>query len=254
MSGSVNHKKMILHQRSPVYQKLIPLQNQVISIEGLIGVGKSTLGKALERFLTDCGFKARYFAEKINMTFLKVYLKDMYKYAFSFQMTVLQDRIAVHKEAEAFARDGGIAIIDRGIPGDIAFAIMQCNDGFFTAEEWAIYEEQIAMSQCYEASVVLHLDCSPATSMDRVKVRDRDGESAYTEEYMAHLAKATTQALQRYHHGPILTMDWKEDLSVSGHHVLEITDAKCEEVLLLIVATYMAWCFNAITNEEEIKN
>ena len=46
----------------------------------------------------------------------------MKTYAFSFQMVALQDRFEIHRQAFEFASKGGIALIDRGIYGDMAFA------------------------------------------------------------------------------------------------------------------------------------
>lgn len=193
------------------------LHGFVICIEGIIGIGKSTLGRSLCEFLKHHNFKVNYFPEVINPKFLKLYLSDMKKYAFSFQISALQNRFEIHRRAAEFAAKGGIAIIDRGLYGDMAFAWMQVRKGFFSPDELAAYNEQITMQELYNPSFILHLVCDPSVSIKRVQVRDRVGETGkkgYTKQYMKDLHEAHQETLQNYE-GPLLTMNWNQDHDVS---------------------------------------
>src|SRR5687767_9035911 len=108
--------------RDPNYDKFKSLKGGVFTIEGIIGAGKTTLGKSLEQFLNECGIKTRFFPEYINKDLLSQYIGDMKRYAYSFQLIMLCKRIEIYRIAEAFASTGGVALIDRSIIGDMSFA------------------------------------------------------------------------------------------------------------------------------------
>ena len=229
----------MLKQHPPEYAILSALRGKVICIEGPIGVGKSTLGNALVDYCTKKGVNARFYPECVDEDYLKLYLKDMPRHAFGFQKDTLEKRIQVFREAVEFARTGYVAIIDRGVLGDIAFATMQRDGGLFSEEDWECYKRVVTRALLYEPEFVLHLKCDAETAIERVKRRNHTEESVYEASYMEKLGKATVAVLAEHYHGLLLERDWSPDLSASGNTVLEITDETCYEVLSQIVLESM---------------
>src|SRR3990167_5625706 len=90
---------------------------QIVAIEGSIGVGKTTLGQLLQ---SHFGSKAKYFPEAFLQPMLKLYLSDMSRYAFSFQAVIARERMEMTRNALAWKNQGGIAILDRSVLGDLA--------------------------------------------------------------------------------------------------------------------------------------
>ncbi len=229
----------MLKQHPPEYAVLSALRGKVICIEGPIGVGKSTLGETIVTYCTKKGMPARFYPECVDEDYLKLYLKDMPRHAFGFQKDTLEKRIQVFREAIEFARTGGVAIIDRGVLGDIAFATMQHDGGLFSEEDWECYKRVIGRALLYEPDFILHLKCDAETAIERVKRRNHTEESVYETSYMEKLGKATSAVLAEHYHGQLLERDWSPDLSASGNTVLEITDETCYDVLSQIVLEIM---------------
>ena len=79
----------MFQSRHPLYDTYRPLIGSSILLEGSIGVGKSTVGKSLEKFFKNIGLKARFYPEYVNEPLLNQYISDMNKYAYSFQLIML---------------------------------------------------------------------------------------------------------------------------------------------------------------------
>lgn len=195
------------------------LRGSVISLEAKISAGKSTLGKSMEAFLSKAGFRAKFYEEPVSEHLLNLYLSDMKKYAFSFQLVIIERRIQIHKEATLFAQSGGIAIIDRGVYGDLAFAHMQRNAGLFTDQEWSTYNAEIEDQKLDDPYIIVYLDCSTETALRRVKVRGNQSEiNTYTPDYMDRLEAAHQESLKDFD-GVLLHLNWEDDQPVFEHHL-----------------------------------
>ena len=122
--------------RNEDYDTFKSLKGGVFTIEGVIGVGKTTVGRSLEKYLNDIGIRANFYPEYVNKELLAQYIGDMKRYAYAFQMIMLCKRIEIYRDAERYADTGGVALIDRSIIGDMTFAKMQYDNGNFTKDEW----------------------------------------------------------------------------------------------------------------------
>ena len=107
-------------------QEKLPLNACMIVIEGLIGVGKSTLTDDLGKTL---GFKV--FKEPVeDNPYLEEYYKDPKRYALEMQFWLMSRRFQMHQEAIEFIwRTGKGVIMDRSIYGDAIFAKQNVTDG-----------------------------------------------------------------------------------------------------------------------------
>ena len=189
----------------------------IIALEGGISVGKSTLGRSLEDRGHFLGRPIVFFKEYDN-PMLPLYLKDQQRYAFPFQSVAMKERLNTHREAERLVNEGKCVVIDRGIPGDLAFALMQKDRGFFTEEEWMVYWKYVLEHRDtkWKPDLVVYLECSPEQAFDRLKTRGNQDEiNSYTLEYFQQLMASHEQAFKIYDEvtsqaSPILRIDWSK--------------------------------------------
>ena len=98
---------------------------QIYIIEGCIGTGKSTLIESTLKYgelIFGQFAQIVVIREAIYTPFLDMYLKNKKTMAFPFQVCMARDRIEAMRMAQRHYRKGRIVLVDRGIPGDIAFA------------------------------------------------------------------------------------------------------------------------------------
>jgi deoxyadenosine/deoxycytidine kinase len=100
----------MFNNRHPMYEKFRVLKGGIYLIEGIIGVGKTTLGNSLEYYLNSVGLKCKFYKEYFNEDLLNQFIGNMKSYAYFFQMMMLTKRIEIYKEAEEFSKSGGISI------------------------------------------------------------------------------------------------------------------------------------------------
>lgn len=231
------HRRQLLIPRPPNYGRYAMLRGQILVLEGMPGVGKSTLGPAMVAMLEEAGVPARYLPERIDDAALAAYLADRAHQAAAFQMSALRNRMDVYGEATLLAAAGFVVIVDRGLVGDTAFAVMQRALHFFTDGEWAAYCGEIERARLQQASILLHLDCTPEMAIRRIAARDNKAESVYDPTYMANYGAALNVSMALFHAGPAVVLPWDEDLTDSGNRV-RLTDAKVVGVLNAAVASY----------------
>jgi deoxyadenosine/deoxycytidine kinase len=219
----------MFNNRNEQYKRFRSLKAGVYVIEGIIGVGKTTLGKSITKHLNEAGLNARFFPEYVNHTLLKQYIGNMERYAYTFQLFMLSKRIEIYRDAERYSRTGGIAIVDRSIAGDMTFARMQYENGHFTQSEWDTYMSILRQECQLEPSGTIYLNCSVDTAMDRIKIRGIESEvKGYTREYVSMLNDAYQKT---FHSSDIkyLDLEWndhqeQQDGYLPKDYVFEILD------------------------------
>lgn len=195
--------------RHPQFNRFKCLKGSVFTIEGIIGVGKTTLGRSIESYLNEIGLPTKFFPEYINAELLAQYISDMKRYAYTFQMVMLCKRIEIYREAERYAATGGIALVDRSIIGDMTFAQMQHDNGNFTAAEWNTYLSLMRQEIQLTPAGSIYLRCSPGTSLARVKTRGIEAEiKGYAPEYMEMLHNAYEKNIRACTNVRHLIVDW----------------------------------------------
>jgi len=222
------------------------LGGKVIVLEGLIGVGKSTLGRSFEKHLQDNNIEVVWMSEPINQVLLELYISDMTKYAFPFQVIIARERIQIYKEARRLAAEGKVVFIDRGLPGDLAFAYMQKNKGFFTEREFNVYLNLISaglpdsnIQPILTPDAIIHLDCTAETAWKRILARGNSSEkNGYSLKYLRDLHKSYERALANYN---AFRIDWNIDQPVQND-ILSLD--VCREVLRMCQLDYLFMSFN----------
>ncbi|MFP4153647.1 MAG: deoxynucleoside kinase [Alkalispirochaeta sp.] len=155
----------------------------MILIEGQIGVGKTTIGEIVQE-----RFGITLYQELNNpdtLALLDRFYADKQRWAFTLQIHFLNERFRMIKE---IFRDGG-GVLDRSIFGDRIFAEMLAADGDMSGEEFRTYSTLLdnMLEHVQKPQLLIYLDASVDTAMERIKMRNRGLESGIPREYLEEL-------------------------------------------------------------------
>ena len=161
---------------------LLMSEDNFIGISGLIGAGKTTLAKALGKVLN----LPVYYEPVIENEYLEDFYRDMKRYSFSFQIYLLNCRFRQHQQV-LWNGTGGIQ--DRTLYEDSIFAKVLYEEGNMEEREYKTYLNLFkSMSNFMKKNtLIIHLDCKPEESLERIKKRARGCETGITLEYLAKL-------------------------------------------------------------------
>lgn len=174
----------------------------IISIDGNIGAGKSTILKRLKQEHPEF----HYIDEPVDLwttledenknSLLKLYYNDKKRWSFTFQNYVLITRMlhtidkieSWKKECEEDKEKckNRIFITERFIDTDFnIFTKMLFDDGFINKMEWDIYNNWYNfLTNKYKLNYVIYLNISPETCKERINKRARGGEENITLEFL----------------------------------------------------------------------
>ena len=153
-----------------------------IGIAGLIGVGKSTLAKALGEHL---GLDVHYEPVADN-EYLADFYADTARYSFAMQVYLLNRRFQQHQEIIWRGRG---AVQDRTIYEDSIFARVLRDMDLMHPRDYETYASlfrNLSNFMC-RPNAIVYLDCSPGTCFARIKERGRGVEQRIGLEYLERL-------------------------------------------------------------------
>jgi deoxyadenosine/deoxycytidine kinase len=178
-----------------VFRKKRPL---MISIEGNIGSGKSSILHHLEQYFnytgldsTDCGLNRNimFLKEPVDEwaticdasgeTILAKFYKDPAKYAFAFQIMAYATRLNSLRKTIAENPECTILICERSLEADKQiFANMLHDDGLIDEVSYQIYCRNFSeYAPDFKVDKVVYIDASPEKCFSRIAKRSRNGES-----------------------------------------------------------------------------
>jgi deoxyadenosine/deoxycytidine kinase len=194
-----------LRSTSPVSNFQQPL---LVSIEGNIGAGKSTLINALRK--RSSGWSIidepvgvwEAVKNERHETLLEVFYKDRRRWSYTFQSCALLsrfqniERAIQSKSKKDWADEPGrherIFITERCLDTDFnVFTKMLNDEGSIDMLEFDIYQRLFQHLRANSAPLagIIHVDTNPTECMRRIKARSRGGEDGISLEYLQSLDK-----------------------------------------------------------------
>ncbi len=162
-----------------------------IGIEGVIGVGKTTLARMIS---DEFGFL--HFLEVVEENpFLANFYQDRERWAFQTQLFFLLSRYSQQDELSKMLKDGKSAVSDYIFDKDRIFAKMNLK-----GDQMDLYDKvfNILDSKVLKPDLVIYLKASLETLMKRIAMRDRVFERNMDENYISSLIKAYEDFFKNY--------------------------------------------------------
>lgn len=183
-------------------------QDAVITIAGTVGVGKSTLTKALAELLN---FRTSF--ENVDHNpYLDKFYNDFERWSFHLQIYFLAERF---KEQKRMFEYGGGFIQDRSIYEDVdIFAKMHEEQGTMSPEDFETYSElfnAMVMTPYFpKPDVLIYLECDYDEVIDRIKQRGRQMEMETDPEYWQKLFKRYDDWISEFNACPVVRVNINE--------------------------------------------
>lgn len=222
------------------------MKSGLIIVEGNIGAGKSTFAKTLASSIGGI-----YVAEPDENTnpYLSDYYKDPARYAFNIQMFLLSRRYRAHLDAQTAVRNRGnkFFVMDRSYYGDVCFANVQHQLGYFDDRDYSTYLSHHADMKVHVEPPVaaIFLNALPEVCKTRISRRmsEKEGrkcESSIELDYLERLGHEIG-ALQKSMEGKtiIKSLNWNDDKSPSK--IKSICDDIAVELKLKTTSVYDFW-------------
>lgn len=172
----------------------------MIVIEGVVGVGKSSL----MNILSESDYIA--FEEPVvDNPVLDKFYYDRARYSFPLQVFFLNKRFEHIKKAALVSK----AVMDRSIYGDAIFARMLNLADEMSDEEFAIYTELLEnmLHHVQVPKLMVYLEISVDVAMQRIQKRGRDYEQVVEREYWEKLNKEYTTYFDGYDLSPVIKIN-----------------------------------------------
>ena len=194
-------------------------QPRLIAVEGPVGVGKTTLARALARRL-----QARLIEEDVrDNPFVGGFYADPGRTAFQTQIFFLLSRFHQQqglKQQELFTRS---TVSDYMFDKDRIFAYLTLSPA-----ELALYERIYALLDVRvpHPDLVVYLMARPEVLMDRIRGRSRDWERPMTLDYLQSLVRAYNDYFFHYDKSPLLVVNTSEiDIVEKEAHLEDVMAA-----------------------------
>lgn len=184
----------------PVGPRSAELKHRTIVVEGPIGVGKTTLTRALAQ-----RFNARTVFEIVEENpFLASFYQDKSKFAFQTQLFFLLSRFK--QQQELFQQDlfTQVTVSDYLFAKDRIFASITLDPN-----ELALYERiyRELNPRVLKPDLVIYLQARQDVLLARIKKRGRDFERRFDADYLAELSRTYNDFFHRYDETPLLVIN-----------------------------------------------
>lgn len=165
-----------------------------IVLEGVIGVGKSTLLSRLENHYRLLGKKVVVVQEPVEIWkqsgLLSAFYADKKRWTYTFQSAAFADHILACQSALVTMPDAEIVLIERSPVSNRIFAEMLRDSGDMSELEWGVYERWAdvwSKLMPVKPNMYLYMRATPEVCLERIKARARPGEELISLEYLKQL-------------------------------------------------------------------
>jgi deoxyadenosine/deoxycytidine kinase len=175
-------------------------ENRYLAIEGVIGVGKTSLARLLSERL-----QAQLVLEEVEENpFLKDFYKDRARYAFQTQMHFLFSRYQQQRNLRQTELFTERLVADYLFQKDRIFAGLNLQE-----RELVLYERLVGWLELdvVKPDVVVYLQASPEVLMERIARRSRPFEKDMEREYIRQLNEAYNHFFFHYADAPLLVVN-----------------------------------------------
>jgi len=176
------------------------MKQRYIVVEGPIGCGKTSLAhKLAQKMGADLLLE-----EPSSNPFLRQFYQDMRRYALPTQLFFLfqrVERVGALKQPDLFAKP---TVADFTLAKDPLFARLTLNDAEYQLYS-RIYEH--VRPQAPVPDLVIYLQASVDTLIDRVKRRGNAFEGTISEDYLRNLSEAYSRYFHSYDESPLLMVN-----------------------------------------------
>lgn len=191
-----------------------------IVVEGPIGAGKTSLARRLSEH-----FDAQLVLEEPQANpFLERFYRDSARYAMATQLSFLFQRISQLRDIAQRDLFSQSAVSDFLLEKDGLFARLTLSD-----DELALYQQifEHLQPQAPQPDLVIYLQATPDTLVERVQRRGIPMETGISEDYLRALADAYSRFFHHYDSAPVLIVntehlnpvDRDADFELLVHHV-----------------------------------
>jgi deoxyadenosine/deoxycytidine kinase len=195
---------------------------RIISLDGNIGVGKTTLLSAIRNRFPDIlivpepvdtwtGLK-----DESGKNLLELFYEDKKRWAYTFQNAAILSRLRLLQEAVASAKPGQLILTERSVLTDkFVFAEMLRSSGDMNVLEGSLYNMWYStFASCLPMAGILYVDTGVDVAKERIQKRGRQGEESISIEYLTaldrqHRAWIATTTL------PVLKISTEESVPLS---------------------------------------
>ena len=185
--------------------------NLVISIEGNIGSGKSTIIELLSQLSNENNFKKivllkepvhewEEIVDDENNSIISLFYQSQSDYGFSFQMMAYISRLNNLKKA-LNENHNSIIITERSLFTDkFVFAKMLYDDNKIRKVDYSIYEKWFNsfINDIPIVHKVIYINTIPELCLERIHKRSREGESNISLEYLTNCNKYHNDLIKHY--------------------------------------------------------
>ncbi len=185
-----------------------------VSIEGVIGVGKTSLAHLLEERLN-----AKLVMEKFDENpFLADFYLDPERYAFQTQLFFLLSRYRQQQELRQTDVFHKLVISDYMFVKDRLFASLNLDD-----KEMSLYDSvaKILEKNILNPDLVIYLQAETPKLMERITLRGRDFEKNMSQDYIDALNQVYNEYFFRFQESPLLIINTNDIDFVHNEEDLE---------------------------------
>lgn len=211
------------------------MKKPVLVIDGVVGCGKTTLAKILEKELDMPLYEEIGSQDTINL--LDRFYAKRTRWGFTLQIHFLNTRFRQIKDIH----ENGGGMLDRSIFGDRLFAEMMAEDledggEGMTWEEFRTYSTLLdsMLEHAQAPTLLVYLECDVDTAIGRINKRDRGLESKVERGYWERLNDKYSTWFEQYSASPkvkinVANLDYANN-EEDRKKVIEIVKAELAKV------------------------